>query len=269
MTRMLGSDAILRSLEARGRRRGVRHPGRRDPADLRRDRARDDGAARARPPRAGRRPHGRGLRARVRQGRRRDRDVRPGRDEPRHADRRRVDGLDAARLHHRPGALEPDRHRRVPGDRRDRHHDADRQALVARAGRARAAGGDEGRVPRRAHRPARARCSSTSRRTCRRPSSTSRTPTTSTCPGWKPPTKVHERQVREAAKAIAEARAADRLRGRRRAQRRRLRRAARARRGGAASRGRDADGQGLPARLAPAQLRRARACTARSTRTGR
>ena len=40
----------------------------------------------------------------------------PGRDEPRHADRRRVDGLDAARLHHRPGALEPDRHRRVPGD---------------------------------------------------------------------------------------------------------------------------------------------------------
>ena len=29
----------------------------------------------------------------------------PGRDEPRHPDRRRVDGLDAARLHHRPGAL--------------------------------------------------------------------------------------------------------------------------------------------------------------------
>ena len=28
----------------------------------------------------------------------------PGRDEPRDADRRRVDGLDAARLHHRPGA---------------------------------------------------------------------------------------------------------------------------------------------------------------------
>ena len=93
------------------------------------------------------------------------------------ADRRRVDGLDAARLHHRPGALEPDRHRRLPGDRRDRHHDADRQALVARAGRARAAAGDEERLPRRAHRPARARCSSTSRRTRRRPSSTSPIPT--------------------------------------------------------------------------------------------
>ncbi len=38
--------------------------------------------------------------------RRRDRDLRPRRDEPRHADRRRVDGLDAARLHHRPGALD-------------------------------------------------------------------------------------------------------------------------------------------------------------------
>ena len=59
----------------------------------------------------------------------------PGRDEPRHADRRRVDGLDPARLHHRPGALEPDRHRRLPGVRHHRDHDPDRQALVARAGR--------------------------------------------------------------------------------------------------------------------------------------
>ncbi len=47
-----------------------------------------------------------------------------------------------------------DRHRRVPGDRRDRHHDADRQALVARPGRRGAAGRDQGRLPRRAHRPA-------------------------------------------------------------------------------------------------------------------
>ena len=51
---------------------------------------------------------------------------------------------------------------------------------------------------------------------------------------------------------------ADRLRRRRRHQRRRLRRAARARRGGAAPVGRHADGQGLPPRLAPAQLRRSR-----------
>ena len=59
----------------------------------------------------------------------------PGRNEPRHPDRRRVDGLDAARLHHRPGALAPDRHRRVPGVRHHRDHDPDRQAFVARPGR--------------------------------------------------------------------------------------------------------------------------------------
>ena len=137
--RRMTPDARLRRDPALARsrrsRRRVRNPRRRDPADLRRDRARTTRAARARPPRAGRRPHGRGLRARVGQGRRRDRDLRAGRDEPRHADRRRVDGLHAARLHHRPGQLEPDRHRRVPGDRRHRHHDADRQALVARPGR--------------------------------------------------------------------------------------------------------------------------------------
>ena len=74
-------------------------------------------------------------------------------------------------------------------------------------------------------------------------------------PGWKPPRKVHPKQVHEAAKAIAAARAADRLRGRRRSQRRRVRRAARARRGGPAPGGRDADGEGLPPRLASAQLR--------------
>ena len=135
VTRMLGSDAILRCARGRRRRRRLRHPRRRDPPHLRRDRARHDRAARARPARAGRGPHGGGLRARVGQGRRRDRDLRARRDEPRDADRRRVDGLDAARLHHRPGALEPDRHGRLPGDRRDRHHDADRQALLARAGR--------------------------------------------------------------------------------------------------------------------------------------
>ena len=51
----------------------------------------------------------------------------------------------------------PDRHRRVPGVRHHRHHDADRQALVARAGRARDRRGDEGGLPRRAHRPLRPR----------------------------------------------------------------------------------------------------------------
>ena len=49
-------------------------------------------------------------------------------------------------------------------------------------------------------------CSSTSRRMPRRPSSTSPYPHEVDLPGWKPPTKVHERQVREAANAIAESR---------------------------------------------------------------
>ena len=101
---MNGADAVLRSLEAEGVEVAFGIPGGAILPRLRRDRPRHDGPARARAPRAGRRAHGRGLRARVRPRRRRVRHVRPGRDQPRHADRRRVDGLDAARLHHRPGA---------------------------------------------------------------------------------------------------------------------------------------------------------------------
>ena len=119
----------------RGRRQRLRPPGRRDPADLRRARTRHHAPARARPARAGGRPMARGLRPRLRPGRRRARDLRARSDEPRHADRRRLDGLDAARLHHRPGSHAPDRHGRVPGMRHHRDHDPDRQALVARAGR--------------------------------------------------------------------------------------------------------------------------------------
>ena len=55
----------------------------------------------------------------------------PRRDQPGHRDRRRDDGLGADRVHHRPGAHRPDRHRRLPGGRRHRDHDAGRQALVA------------------------------------------------------------------------------------------------------------------------------------------
>ena len=140
----------------RGRRRRLRAPGRRDPADLRRVRARDDRAPRARPARAGRGAHGRGVRARDRTRRCRGRHVGAGRDEPRDADRRRLDGLDAARVHHRPGALAPHRHRRVPGVRHHRHHDPGGQALVARPGRRGAPARAEGRVPRRANRALRA-----------------------------------------------------------------------------------------------------------------
>ena len=159
-------------------------------------------------------------------------------------DRRRLDGLDADRLHHRPGALEPDRHRRLPGDRRDRDHDADRQALLARAGRARAAARDQGRLPRRPHRPRRARCSSTSPRTSRRPSSTSPTPTRSTCPAGGRRPKVHERQVargREGDRRVARSRSSTPAAACINADA--SRRAARARRGGPAAGRRDADGR--------------------------
>ena len=153
------------------------------------------------------------------------RDLRPGRDEPRDADRRRLDGLDAARLRHRPGALEPDRHRRVPGVRHHRHHDPDRQALVARAGR-RASCRTRSRP--RSTSPARggaARSSSTFRATSRRPSSTSSIRTTIDLPGWRP-AATRERQAGASGGAGDRRRAAARaLRRRRDDQRRGVRRA--------------------------------------------
>ena len=213
--------------------------------------------------------HGRGLRARVRPRRRRDRDLGPGRDEPRHADRRRVDGLDAARLHHRAGALAPDRHRRLPGVRHHRDHDPDRQALVARAGRRGAAARDEGRLPRRPHGPLRARAR---RHPARRPGGRARLRVPgrrSTCPAGSRRSAGHPRQIREAAQATRGGREARPLRGRRRPQRRRLRGAPRARRGRAAARRHDADGARAPSRRRTSCTSAGPACTAPSGRTGR
>ena len=82
------------------------------------------GPPRPGPPRAGRRARGGGLRAGHRQGRRLHGDLRPGRDQPGHPDRRRLHGLGADRRDHRPGQPAGDRHRRLPGGRHLRHHDA-------------------------------------------------------------------------------------------------------------------------------------------------
>ncbi len=230
---------LARGGGSRGR---LRPPGRRDPPAVRRLRARDDGAPRPRPPRAGRRAHGRGLRSRDRQGRCRDRHLRPRCDEPRHADRRRVDGLDAARLHHGPGAPASDRDGRVPGVRHHRHHDPDRQALVARPGRRRAAAGDEGGVPRRPHGPLRAR---PRRRPARRPGGRARL----RVPRRGRPPRLEAAQARPPAAdqgrrpGARRGREADALRRRRRAERERVRRAPRARRARAAAGRHDADGQ--------------------------
>ena len=52
-----------------------------------------------------------------------------------------------------PGAHRPDRHRRLPGGRHLRHHDADRQALDHDPGPARDPEGDPRGVPHRPHGP--------------------------------------------------------------------------------------------------------------------
>ena len=241
--RMNGADAILRSLEAEGVDVVFGLPGRRDPPDLRRVRARHDDSPRARPARAGRGAHGRGLCPRVRPRRRRDRDVGARRDEPRHPDRRRVDGLDAARLHHRPGALAPDRHRRVPGVRHHRHHHPGGQALVARLGRRGDPARDQGGVPRRAHGPLRP---GARRHPARHPGGRARVrvpergrPARLAPAAARPPAPDSRRRHRYRGGT-----APDPLRRRRRAERRRLRGAARARRGRPSPRRHHADGEG-------------------------
>ena len=78
---------------------------------------------------------------------------------------RRVHGLDPARRDHRPGAVRGDRHRRVPGVRHRRHHDAGHQAQLARHRRPGHPAHHPRGVPRRDDRAGPARCSSTSRRT--------------------------------------------------------------------------------------------------------
>ena len=111
----------------------LRDPRRGDPSDLRRARLDgNDDQARAGAPRAGRRPHGAGLCPRDGQGRRRHGDLGARRDESRHAGRRRLPGLDAARDRDGAGPVAPDRHGRLPGGRHDRHLPADRQALLPR-----------------------------------------------------------------------------------------------------------------------------------------
>ena len=191
------------------------------------------------------------------QGRRRDRHLRPGCDEPRHADRRRVDGLDPDRLHHRPGAHVADRHRWLPGVRHHRDHDADRQALVARDGPARHPRRDQGGVPHREHRPLRARAR---RHPPRRaggrvqlhvPGQARAAGLATTDQGASAPDSPGGRGDREG-------RAPRALRRRRHDQRRCLPRAPRARRGRSAARDHDADGQGRLPRVARAALRLAR-----------
>ena len=76
----------------RGHHRHLRHPRRRHPAGVRPPHGLLD-PAHPGPPRAGRRPRRAGVRRGDRPGRRLHGDLRPGRDQPGHADRRRAHGL--------------------------------------------------------------------------------------------------------------------------------------------------------------------------------
>ena len=105
--------------------------------------------------------------------------------------------------------LGADRDRRLPGGRHLRHHDADHQAQLPGSLRRRHPAGDRRGVPHRGHRPPRRRCWSTSPRTCCRASARSSGRRSIDLPGYRPVTKPHGKQIREAAKLIA-GRAADR-----------------------------------------------------------
>ena len=88
------------------------------------------------------------------------------------------------------------------------HHDAGRQALLPGARPARDPAHDPRGLPRRPHRPARARCWSTSRRTSRAPTSrtTRREAPKVDLPGYKNFDEGNAKQIRLAAKALANAR---------------------------------------------------------------
>ena len=79
----------------------------------------------------------------------------PGRDEPGHPPGRRAHGLRADRGDHRPGAQRRDRHRRLPGSRHPRHHDAGDQAQLPGHQRRRDPAADRRGLPPGQHRPPR------------------------------------------------------------------------------------------------------------------
>ena len=93
--------------------------------------------------------------------------------------------------------LVPDRHGRIPGVRHHRHHDPDRQAFVARAGRERDPARHEGGVPRRQHGPLRPGARRHPARRAGGGDSSSSTPTRSTSPaGSRPAAGIRGRSRR-------------------------------------------------------------------------
>ena len=108
-------------------------------------------------------------------------------------------------VHHRPGADARDRAGRVPGVRHRRHHAAVRQAQLPRQGRRRTS---RSRSRRRSTSPrpaARARCSSTFRRTSRRRPPSSNYPKTVSLRSYNPVTKGHAGQIKKAVQLLLDA----------------------------------------------------------------
>ena len=166
----------------------------------------------------------------------------------RHRDRRCLDGSTPIVCVTGQVGVEPDRQRRVPGDRHDRDHDADREAHGScRTSRSCRRGS---RTRSRSRSPAaRAPCSSTLPRTSKRPNPKSANPARPICPPSSRRRRPHERQIREAAKMIAEAKRPIVYAGSG-VLRERVGQAARARRARQDPRHHYADGEGLPVRLA-------------------
>ena len=199
------SPARRRS-SARSRRSGrgrVRHPRRRDPAGVRPAVRLHEGPAHPGPPRAGRGARRRGVRAGHRQGRRLHGDVRARGDQPGHPDRRRLHGLGADGRDHRPGrpairsARTPSRRPTSPASR---CRSPSTTSWCNRPPTSRR------RSPRRSTSPppaGPARCWSTCPRTCCRSGPRSPGRRKIDLPGYRPVTRPHGKQIREAAELIA------------------------------------------------------------------
>ena len=148
--------ASARAGAGRGRRRRrVRYTRGSDPPRVRPPLRLHESAAHPRPPRAGRRTRGGGVRAGNRQGRGLHGDLRTRCDEPGNADLRRLHGLGADRGDHWAGRARIHRHGRVPGGRHLRHHAADHQAQLSGAVRSRGAAGRRRGIPSGVNRTAR------------------------------------------------------------------------------------------------------------------
>ena len=106
---------------------------------------------------------------------------------------------------HRPGAVRGDRHRRVPGVRHRRHHDAGHQAQLARSPTPPTSRGWSGRRSTWPRPAVPARCSSTCRRTSPNQTMDWYWPEAVDLPGYKPTTKGHPKQIKDAARLMGEA----------------------------------------------------------------